>query len=512
MAYWLHKIIYMNIRFPFAPEERSITGDNRRSFMVYFLCWMWAIVINVLLGLRIVFIRDFLLHDSLVIITTDVVLFTCLLINKKGHSKAAAYLFLFVCAIVLTVLVFTSGGVDTPAITGFLPMIFLAGILFGKRASIVAAVVSILIALAEVVLAKNGMLPATRLFNNPLSFFYGFATTAILTGVMQYISNHQTNLMFEKIKQEEERFRSLLNHASDPIMLMNADTTINDFNDAVMNLLGYTKEELKRMKITDIFSPGELERKPLQLEPLLANKTLRVERKWRTKDGRDVEMNLRVVLDGDGHLAIARDMTEYKLTEKKLRESEMRYRKIFENVLDVVFQTSMDGIIIEVSPSIMSHIGYTREELIGTKIIDIYYDPHDREKVMKLIREHGEIKDEEIRFKSKMGDLVYTAVSAKLYPATDNGPAYIEGIFNNITERVKHLNAIEGQNKKLREIAWIQSHVVRAPLARMMGLIEVFRFVERDSPEYAEWTEHFFNTANELDAVIREVSEKSKDL
>jgi len=91
-------------------------------------------------------------------------------------------------------------------------------------------------------------------------------------------------------------------------------------------------------------------------------------------------------------------------------------------------------------------------------------------------------------------------------------PAYIEGVFSNITERVKYLKEIEAQNKKLKEIAWIQSHVVRAPLARMMGLIEIFKFVDRDSPEYFEWTEHFFNTANELDTVIREISEKSKDI
>ncbi len=502
----------MKIRLPFAPEERSITGDNRRSYLVYFLCWTWAIVINVVLGLRMFFLTDFLLHDSLVIITTDVVLGTCLWVNYKGHSKTASYIFLSVCAIVLTVLVFSSGGLDAPAVTGFLPMIFLAGILLGKRASIVAAIVSISIALAEVVLAKHGLLPTTHLFNNPLSFFYGFATTAILTSVMQYISNHQSNLAFEKIKRQEERYASLLNHASDPILLMNADTTFNDINNSAMKLLGYTKEEFMRMKITDIFSPGELERKPLQLEQLLTNKTLLLERKWRTKDGRDVEMNLRVVLDGEGHLAIARDITERKLTEKKLRESETRYRKIFENLLDVVFQTSVDGMILEVSPSIKDHTGYTREELIGSKIIDIYYDHDDREKVIKLIQEKGEINDEEIKFRSKTGGAVYASVRAKLFPATDDSPAYIEGIFNNITERVKHLKKIEGQNEKLLEIAWIQSHVVRAPLARMMGLIEVFKFVDRDSSEYAEWNEHFFNTANELDAVIRDISEKSKDI
>ena len=471
-------------------------------------------MINLILGARIVFLPEFLLHDSVVLGSSDIFLLICLLVNYKGHSKLAAYLFVCVCIMTLSVLLYTSGGMSAPAAIGFLPMVFVAGVLLGKRGSIAAAIVSVTISLIIVAMSMNGMLPETHLYKNPLAYWYGFTTCTILISVMQYISSHQSDMAFEKIKRQEERYASLLDHASDPILLMNADTTFNDINNAAMKLLGYTHEEFMRMKITDIFAPGELERIPLQLEPLMANKTLLLERKWRTKDGRDidVEMNLRVVLDGQGHLAIARDITERKLTEKKLRESETRYRKIFENVLDVVFQTSVEGIIVEVSPSIKNHIGYTREELIGTKIKDIYYDQEDREKVMKLIQEQGEIKDEEIRFRSKTGELVYTSVSAKLFPGTDENRAHIEGVFANITERVKYLKEIEERNKKLLEIAWIQSHVVRAPLARMMGLIEVFRLVDRDSLEYEEWTEHFFNTANELDRVIREISEKSKDI
>ena len=178
----------------------------------------------------------------------------------------------------------------------------------------------------------------------------------------------------------------------------------------------------------------------------------------------------------------------------------------------MVFQTSTEGKVLEVSPSVKNHLGYTRAELIGSRLEDIYYEPEDRQRILLKLKIRGAIQDEVIKFRSKEGHLIYTSVSAQLFEAIGEQPAYIEGVFTNITERMKYLEEIEDQNRRLREIAWIQSHVVRAPLARIMGLVEVFRHVDKDSKEYEEWTEHFFNSANELDTVIREISDKSRDI
>ena len=84
--------------------------------------------------------------------------------------------------------------------------------------------------------------------------------------------------------------------------------------------------------------------------------------------------------------------------------------------------------------------------------------------------------------------------------------------YHDITERVKYLNDIEEQNKKLREIAWIQSHVVRAPLARMMGLVNVLREIEMDPDEFEKWVGFFNTTADELDAIVHDISVKAKDI
>src|SRR5258708_10504788 len=84
-----------------------------------------------------------------------------------------------------------------------------------------------------------------------------------------------------------------------------------------------------------------------------------------------------------------------------------------------------------------------------------------------------------------------------------------------ITERKKmtldllsHVNAIEEQNKKLREIAWIQSHVVRAPLARLMGLIDLITNYENNDMEDHTILNYILISAKELDEIVKSISDK----
>jgi light-regulated signal transduction histidine kinase (bacteriophytochrome) len=61
----------------------------------------------------------------------------------------------------------------------------------------------------------------------------------------------------------------------------------------------------------------------------------------------------------------------------------------------------------------------------------------------------------------------------------------------------------------LRDIAWLQSHVVRAPLARMMGIVDLLNDVEFNSEEFKEWLGYFNNSSAELDQIILDIANKS---
>ena len=81
-----------------------------------------------------------------------------------------------------------------------------------------------------------------------------------------------------------------------------------------------------------------------------------------------------------------------------------------------------------------------------------------------------------------------------------------------ITERLNYIRTIEMQNSKLQEIAWIQSHLVRAPLAKMMGLIDVIKNHSVSDMEKTELLVHVLDSAHEFDVLIKDIVGRTEDL
>ena len=83
-------------------------------------------------------------------------------------------------------------------------------------------------------------------------------------------------------------------------------------------------------------------------------------------------------------------------------------------------------------------------------------------------------------------------------------------IATDVTERLKYIKAIEQQNERLREISWIQSHMVRAPLARIMGLVEIIKNITENGEEKKRTLDYLLLSANELDDVIKNITDKTR--
>jgi len=132
--------------------------------------------------------------------------------------------------------------------------------------------------------------------------------------------------------------------------------------------------------------------------------------------------------------------------EAKLRESEEKYRSIFNSLIDVYYQTDAQGTIIDISPSCFIFFGWKREELIGTKTSKLYADPAQRKAFRDKILKDGVVYNYEIMFLHRDGRHIPTLISSRVVK-NKNGEIVFVGSVRDITER-KH---VEDELNKSKE-------------------------------------------------------------
>ncbi|MCX6144119.1 MAG: PAS domain S-box protein, partial [Ignavibacteriales bacterium] len=141
---------------------------------------------------------------------------------------------------------------------------------------------------------------------------------------------------------------------------------------------------------------------------------------------------------------------QHERVQAELRERELKYRKIFENLQDIFYQVDIAGKIIDVSPSVLRYSGYTREELIGKSVVDLYANPADRGTFLEAVSINGEVSDYEIQLKDKWGKVVETSINARLLKDASGKPTSIEGTFRDISARKRTEGALRASEERYR--------------------------------------------------------------
>jgi PAS domain S-box-containing protein len=196
------------------------------------------------------------------------------------------------------------------------------------------------------------------------------------------------------------------------------------------------------------------------------------------------------------------------ITEKL--ESQYKFQNLVENFIVGVY-IIQDDKLVYVNPHIMHELGYEEDEITNEPFEKFIFED-DVELVREKARDRINKETQSIRYEARMirkdGQPVWYEIlgGTTLY----NGAPALIGTMVNITERQNYINAIEAQNERLREISWIQSHIVRAPLSRMMALIPILENLSDTVEERKKIMDYISTSAYELDEVIRNISDKSK--
>jgi PAS domain S-box-containing protein len=253
----------------------------------------------------------------------------------------------------------------------------------------------------------------------------------------------------EVIRESEERFRMVFENVFDGICLFDEDPDpskrkLIECNARYAAMAGRTREELLRIGNTqELQITHEDTANKVRLKSLSENIEFRGSFSWIRPDEKEnfIEyIGMPIVWRGKSlSIGIDRDVTLQKQTEEQIKKSEEKYRSIFENVQDVYYETSIDGKILEVSPSIeiISKGQYTREYLIGKSMYDFYPSNAERDKLLSLMQKQGNVRDFEMKLKNKDGSSVHCAVSAKILYDSQGNLRKIVGSMHDISERKK---------------------------------------------------------------------------
>jgi PAS domain S-box-containing protein len=192
----------------------------------------------------------------------------------------------------------------------------------------------------------------------------------------------------DQLIKSEEKYRSLVENASDAIYLRDFEGNFKDANESMFKMTGYSKEELLKLNIDDLIAPEDLAAEPVRHGPMDTDATIIRERKFIRKDGSSFYVEINVKQFGnEGILVIARDITDRKRLENELREAELKFRSLAEKSMVGVY-ISQKQAFTYVNPRFAEIFGYEQHELINTptSAVDIIISEEDREKVWNNVQ------------------------------------------------------------------------------------------------------------------------------
>jgi len=266
------------------------------------------------------------------------------------------------------------------------------------------------------------------------------------------IDIHKSRL--KDLQKSEEKYRSLIEQASDAIYILDFNGNFTDVNASMCKMTGYSKDELLRLKINAIVDPEELKTDPLPGRMDKTRESVIRERRFINKKGKvfTVEVNVKRFSD-DRIMVIARDITGRKKMEAELREAEVKFRTIAEKSMVGVYIVQ-HGKFSYVNPRFAEVFGCTPEEMTNTFEIDTIFHESFKAIANENVRKRIKGEVESVHYEAMCNKKDGTANWVEFYGsrAIIDGEPTIIGSMIDITERRKaeeELKSSEQQYKLL---------------------------------------------------------------
>lgn len=265
----------------------------------------------------------------------------------------------------------------------------------------------------------------------------------------------------EALRSSESYYRTIFQNTGTAMVIMEEDTTISLSNAECEKFVGYRPSDLEgKRRAIEFVARNDLQRildfqKLRKSEPEKAPGSYELKIVDRFSNVRDVHITIATIPDTQKTIASFLDITEQKKMEVALKESEAKYRHIFENAMEGIFQTTRDGSLIDVNPAFAHIFGYKSPQDILKSVKDITYeiyaDPNQRARLKQLLDKQGHVHNFETECRRKDSTRMWISMNVRVVKAGNDRDTFYEGTLVDITERKKIQEDLENKSRSLEE-------------------------------------------------------------
>jgi PAS domain S-box-containing protein len=273
-----------------------------------------------------------------------------------------------------------------------------------------------------------------------------YLTVAVLPGTTRSIASFlditDMREAEKALKAQEEQYRLLVETMNDGIGVQDAHGLITYVNDRVCEMLGYTRDEMIGRQTSELLNEASKGIWAGEMAKRKANRYEPYEVTWQNSEGELIHtiVSPMPLHDADGNFtgsfAVFTDITSRKKAEEDLRLSEEKFAKAFRSSPDAVAITTFkEGRFLDVNEGFLKITGYDRSEVIDHTSIEIglWPSPEFRQDIMAQVTEKGGIKDFEVDFRIKSGEVRKIVYAAE--PIDLQGRPCLISIFADVTEQ-----------------------------------------------------------------------------
>ena len=320
----------------------------------------------------------------------------------------------------------------------------------------------------------------------------------------------------EVIRESEEKYRTLFNESRDAIYITTREGKFLDVNRALLELFGYSGEEMiDKLNVRKIYVyTGDRDKFQQQIEKKGSVRDYEV--KFCKKNGTEMDCLLtstvRRSTDGNilGYQGIIRDVTEYKRAEKALRESEARYRAIVEDQTELIYRFLPDGTITFVNEAYCRYFGKKQEELIGHTFMPFIPD-EDRVKVknhLDSLSPENPVVTYEHRVIIPNGDIRWHQWTNRMVLDEQGRLIEFQSVGRDITEPKRTEEALKSSSEKIKLFAYSVSHDLKSPAIGIYGLTKLLHKHCRDilDEKAKNYCDQILKAAKQIAALVDEIN------